>query len=441
MATVGKAERIELRRFDTPQMRAFHMTWIAFFLSFFAWFSVAPLMPVLRHELGLSKQQVGNSMIAAVAITIFARVLIGWLCDRIGPRKAYAGLLVLSSVPMVALALASSYTGFLWARLMLGAIGASFVITSYHTSVMFAPNVVGTASATAAGWGNLGGGATQLVMPLLMSGFVALGFAQSVSWRMALLVPAALLPLAGIAYYRLTQDTPAGNFSSLPDRDKNAGKGLSGLAEAARDPRVWALSAMYAGSFGVELTTFNVASLYFTDYFGVGLTMAGLLAGLHGFTNVFARTLGGLAGDRAGMRWGMSARMQLLGGLLLTQGVCLVAFSRMTALGPACVWFVLFSVLVAMSAGATFSAVPFVNSRALGAVAGLVGAGGNIGAVLAGFLFRDNGIKMPTAMLYMGVSVIAISGTALVVRFHRETATSSEPETWLPGQREEAPAE
>ena len=58
---------------------------------------------------------------------------------------------------------------FLFFRLLIGAIGASFVVTQYHTSVMFAPNVVGTANAASAGWGNSGGGVTQSVMPWVLA--------------------------------------------------------------------------------------------------------------------------------------------------------------------------------------------------------------------------------------------------------------------------------
>ena len=93
------------------------------------------------------------------------------LCDRIGPRRAYTWLLILGSLPVMGVGLAHDYTTFLLFRLAIGAIGASFVITQYHTSVMFAPNIVGTANAAAAGWGNLGGGVTQMVMPLLFAGF------------------------------------------------------------------------------------------------------------------------------------------------------------------------------------------------------------------------------------------------------------------------------
>src|SRR5436309_3519486 len=49
-----KAESIRLFSLGTPQMRAFHMTWIAFFLCFFAWFGIAPLMPIVRKELALT---------------------------------------------------------------------------------------------------------------------------------------------------------------------------------------------------------------------------------------------------------------------------------------------------------------------------------------------------------------------------------------------------
>src|SRR5262249_42731272 len=146
----NKATRLSLGDFSSTPMRAFHMTWMAFFLCFFGWFGLAPLMPVVRDELNLTKEQVGNSAIAAVAITILARLLIGWLCDRIGPRKTYTALLIFGSIPVMAVGFAHDYTSFLAFRLAIGAIGASFVITQYHTSVMFAPNVVGTANATAA---------------------------------------------------------------------------------------------------------------------------------------------------------------------------------------------------------------------------------------------------------------------------------------------------
>ena len=96
MDAEGKATRIDLFSFRSPQMRTFHVTWVAFFLCFFAWFGIAPLMKVVREELGLTKEQIGNTIIASVAITVLARLFIGWLCDRVGPRLAYSWLLILA---------------------------------------------------------------------------------------------------------------------------------------------------------------------------------------------------------------------------------------------------------------------------------------------------------------------------------------------------------
>ena len=169
MHTNGKATRIELFNFHSPQMRAFHMSWIAFFLCFFAWFGIAPLMTVVRLEMNLTKSQIGWCVIGSVAITVLARLFVGWLCDRIGPRRAYSGLLLIGSLPVMGIALANDFQTFLLFRVLIGAIGASFVITQYHTSQMFAGNCVGTANATTAGWGNLGGGVTQFVMPLVFA--------------------------------------------------------------------------------------------------------------------------------------------------------------------------------------------------------------------------------------------------------------------------------
>ena len=100
------------------QIRTFHMTWFAFFACFFAWFGIAPLMSVVRDELALSHEQVGWAIIGSVSMTIFARLFIGWLVDRIGPRKSYTWLLILGSLPVMGIGLAHSFETFLLFRVL-----------------------------------------------------------------------------------------------------------------------------------------------------------------------------------------------------------------------------------------------------------------------------------------------------------------------------------
>ena len=105
------------------QMRTFHITWFTFFVCFFGWFGLAPLMPTIRQDLGLTKGQVGNTIIAAVSATIIARLVIGKLCDSWGPRKTYTALLIIGAFPVMLVGLAHSYTTFLLFRLAIGIIG------------------------------------------------------------------------------------------------------------------------------------------------------------------------------------------------------------------------------------------------------------------------------------------------------------------------------
>ncbi len=423
MEILNKATRIQLLDFKSPQMRAFHVTWFAFFLCFFGWFGIAPLMAVVRDDLHLTKTQIGNTIIASVAITILFRLIIGRLCDRIGPRLAYTWLLILGSLPVMGIGLSNSYETFLLFRLAIGAIGASFVITQYHTSVMFAPNCVGTANATTAGWGNLGGGVTQMVMPLIFVAFLSLGIDKSLSWRLSMVVPGVLLFLTGIGYYFLTQDAPNGNFKELREKGElpPANDGQHGsFMLAARDYRVWALFVVYAACFGVELTINNIAALYYYDRFSLDLETAGLIASLFGLMNIFARTLGGVYSDRFAAKFGLKGRVSFLFAVLLLEGLALIVFSQMSILFAAVTSMIVFSLFVQMSEGATYGVVPFVNKKALGSVAGIVGAGGNAGAVAAGFLFRAEGLSTQQGLMYLGILVLIASGFALLVRFSPE---------------------
>lgn len=415
MEIKNKATKIELFNFSTRPMRAFHMSWFAFFLCFFAWFGIAPLMAIVRDELSLTKAQIGNTIIASVSITIVARLFIGWLCDKIGPRLSYTWLLLLGSIPVMGIGFAQSYETFLLFRLGIGAIGASFVITQFHTSVMFAPNVVGTANATSAGWGNLGGGVTQMVMPLVFAAFIAFGLTNFWSWRMSMVVAGAVCAITGVAYYYLTTDLPDGNYKDLgisAARQKVEG---GGFLDACKDKRSWFLFFVYAASFGIELTINGMAALYYMDYFGLGIKTAGLVAGLFGLMNIFARTTGGIIGDKFGHKWGLKGRVRWLFIAVFIEGLALLLFSRMTILPYAIGVMVVFSLFVQMSEGATYSVVPFINKKALGSISGIVGAGGNMGAVAAGFMLKS--MDWRDALFYLGFMVLAFSFFALMVRF------------------------
>lgn len=404
------------------QIRTFHMTWFAFFSCFFAWFGIAPLMIIVREELELTKSQVGWAIIASVAVTVFARFFIGWLCDRIGPRLAYTWLLILGAFPVAGIGLANSFESFLFFRLLIGVIGASFVITQYHTTVMFAPNVVGTANATSAGWGNLGGGVTQLAMPLVFSMFVVgFGFTDAQGWRMSMVVVGCVIFVIGIAYFFLTQDAPDGNFKELrakgmmPEKKKVTGNYFHALA----DYRVWILFLIYGACFGIELTVNNVAAIYFYDYFDLSLVAAGAVAASFGLMNIFARTLGGIFGDNFGALWGLKGRSFWLFVVLLGEGCALMLFSQMQVLFLALPMLIIFSLFTQMAEGATYSVVPFINKKALGAVAGVVGAGGNAGAVAAGFLFKG-AMEWPDVFFVIGVTVACASVLAFFIRFSPE---------------------
>jgi NNP family nitrate/nitrite transporter-like MFS transporter len=419
----GRATRLQLLSFATIPMRTFHLAWMAFFICFFAWFALAPLMPVIRDDLGLTRDQIANINIAAVCVTIFVRLLIGPLCDRFGARLTYTWLLALGAIPVIGIGFAQTYEAFLFGRLCIGAIGASFVITQVHTSTMFAPNVVGTANATSAGWGNAGGGATQALMPLILAAIVSVGVEQAMGWRLAMFVPGVLMLVMAVLYYRLAKDTPFGNLNDpgvrLATGQAQRVKGMATFLAAARDYRVWLLFITYGACFGVELTIHNLAAIYYVDRFGLSVATAGFYVGCFGLLALFARALGGIVSDRLARRRGLDARVDLLFLLILAEGLGLLAFAQMGTAQSALITMLIFGVFTHMACGATYSLVPFVNRKALGGVAGIVGAGGNVGAVAAGFLVKGTSTTQQALMILGGV-VVASAICAVAVRFTAE---------------------
>lgn len=418
-----KATKLSLLNFSSAAMRAFHMSWLAFFVCFFAWFACAPLMPVIAGEFSLTKDQIANINIAAVAITILVRLIVGPLCDKYGPRKTYTALLVLGSIPVFGLASANSYESFLFFRLLIGAIGASFVITQYHTSIMFAPNVVGTANAASAGWGNAGGGATQALMPLLLAALVLFGVEQAMGWRIALIVPGLMMLIVGALYWKFTQDCPQGNFKELRAAGIQVGSekkgGMAILMHAARNYRVWILFGAYAACFGIEIFIHNIVAMYYVENFSFGLKEAGMTAGIFGLLALFARALGGIVSDKVAIKKGLDGRTKVLFAMILMEGLFLILFSQMNSAMLAIITMTVFALFTHMACGATYALVPFIDRDALGGVAGIIGAGGNVGAVAAGFLLKGM-LDIQTCLMALGGLVVIAASFVLMIRFSVE---------------------
>ena len=159
--------------------------------------------------------------------------------------------------------------------------------------------------------------------------------------------------------------------------------------------------------------------MYYVDRFGLDLKTAGLYVGTFGLLALFARALGGLVSDRIARTKGLDGRTATLFILILAEGLGLMTFAKMDTASTALLAMLVFGLFTHMACGATYALVPLINRKALGGVAGIIGAGGNVGAVAAGFLMK--GISDTERGLYvLGILVTISAVCAIAVRFSKE---------------------
>jgi NNP family nitrate/nitrite transporter-like MFS transporter len=397
-------------------MRAFHCAWWGFFIAFFIWFSIAPLLSEIRTTLDLTKEQIWTSSIVGVGGTIFMRFILGPLCDKIGPRLLMSLLLCFASVPTACTGLVNSSVGLSILRLFIGTAGGTFVMCQYWSSRMFTKQVVGTANALVGGWGNLGGGVTQLVMgsalfPLFKNIFD--GDAEK-AWRTVCVIPAVVAFASGVIIYFISDDSPKGNYGEMKKNGIMAEvSAAASFRSGACNINTWVLFVQYACCFGVELTMNNAAALYFTDKFDQSTESAAAIASIFGWMNLFARGAGGYCSDKASAKIGMRGRIIVQTVLLAVEGALVLVFANTGTLGGAIGVMVVFSLFVQAAEGSTYGIVPYVDPPSTGAIAGIVGAGGNTGAVCFGLGFRQ--LDYQQAFTLMGVVICASSFMSLFI--------------------------
>ncbi len=204
--------------FKDPRIRTLHYTWIAFFLTFFVWFNMAPLKTAMTNEFDfLSGKNFKALLLANVALTIPARIIVGTLIDKYGPRVIFSGLMVLSVIPGLFFAFGNDFTTLLISRLLLSSIGAGFVIGIKMIANWFPPKLVGRAEGFYAGWGNFGSAAAAGAIP-----FIGLTLLQGAEgWRYALAFSSILTAVYGVFYYFAVRDYPKGHEQKVDTKKES----------------------------------------------------------------------------------------------------------------------------------------------------------------------------------------------------------------------------
>ena len=214
--------------------RTLHLTWFAFFLTFVVWFNLAPLATTVKADLGLDLGQIRTVAICNVALTIPARVLIGMLLDKFGPRKTYSAILVFSVIPCLLFASAQDFNQLVVSRLLLSIVGAGFVIGIRMVAEWFPPKEICLAEGIYGGWGNFGSAFSALTLVALagflsFSGGFELPTGAILNWRGAIALTGIISAVYGVIYFFNVTDTPPGKAYQKPA--KSAGLEVTSMRD------------------------------------------------------------------------------------------------------------------------------------------------------------------------------------------------------------------
>ena len=293
-------------------MRAFHTSWFNFFAGFVSTFAAAPLGAYMKKSdsLNLTKADLTGGKIASVSGTIVLRAIMGPVMDVFGARKGMFVLMAVCTPGVIGMMFTTNAAGYIVCRCLIGFSLATFVCSQTWCAQMYSKSIIGVANATAAGWGNLGGGITNLTMPLFFLAFMsATGQDEDASWRLTYIIP-LICHIIAMAMSASSQDLPDGNYGELENSGvKQKSKGSAVLKIGLSNVNAWILTLTYGACFGVELTMNNIASGYFTQYHGLSPAVSGVFASCFGLMNVCMRSIGGILSDWSNQKYGMRGRL------------------------------------------------------------------------------------------------------------------------------------
>lgn len=449
--------------------RILHLTWVAFFITFIVWFNHAPLLLAIQSTFGLTEQQIKTLLILNVALTIPARIVVGMLVDSFGPRNVYSLLLIVTGFLCLFFSLATSFETLALARFLLGFVGAGFVIGIRMISEWFPARQMGLAEGIYKGLGNIGSAAAAISLPT-----IALLVGGDDGWRYATGLTGLIAFVYAFIYYFSVTDTPAGSTYFKPN--KSGGLEVTskkdfvlyllvnipmygalallawkvntlGLITATtmyvidavlvaifllqcrkiyslnqqlfskpvdklqqyKFKQVAILSLAYAVTFGSELAVVSMLPMFFQNTFAIPVALAGVFGACFAAVDIASCPSGGWISDKFG-------RKKSLVILLIGAAIGFFVMSSITKDWPiafAVGAMMCSSFFLGSAAGCVFAVVPLIRRSLTGQIAGIVGAYGNIGAVV--FLTVFSFVSTPVFFLTIAASIAVTAVAAMLL--------------------------
>ncbi len=464
----GNSAKLNIFSF-AGKTKILHLTWIAFFITFIVWFNHAPLLLAIQQSFGLTEQQIKTLLILNVALTIPARIVIGMLVDSFGPRNIYSLLLIITGFLCLFFSLATSFEALALARFLLGFVGAGFVIGIRMISEWFPARQMGLAEGIYKGLGNIGSAAAAVSLPT-----IALVAGGEDGWRYATGLTGFIAFIYAFIYFASVTDTPAGSTYFKPNKSgglevtskkdfilyllvnvpmygalallawKVNSLGLITTTtmyaidavlvaifllqcrkiyslnqqvfskpvdklQQYKFKQVAILSLAYAVTFGSELAVVSMLPMFFQNTFAVPVALAGVFGACFAGVDIASCPSGGWISDKFG-------RKKSLVVLLVGAAIGFFAMSMITSAWPialAVATMMCCSFFLGSAAGCVFAVVPLIRRSLTGQIAGIVGAYGNIGAVV--FLTVFSFVSTPAFFLTIAASIAVTAMAAMLL--------------------------
>jgi MFS transporter, NNP family, nitrate/nitrite transporter len=389
----------------TGQMRNLVLATLAFAMTFWAWNLIAPLGVRYTEQFGLTSGQKSLLVATPVLVGSLGRIVTGALADRFGGRLMFSLLCFASVPPVLLVVFAGNHASFallLVSAFFLGIAGTTFAVGIPFVTAWFEPARRGLAT----GIFGAGMGGTAL------SAFFTPRFVTWWGYTQTYLVVAAGVAVVGVLSWMMMADSPRWSANRDPVVPK--------LVAALRLPVTWAMSFLYAVTFGGFVAFATYLPTYLKDVYDFDLTQAGTRTAGFALAAVVARPIGGALADR------VHPRPVVLTSLAGASVMAIVVSTKPAPELAAGLTFVVMAFLLGIGMGGVFA---WVARRApadrVGSVAGVVGAAGGLGGffppLVMGASYNEAGHSYTTGLVLLCITA-AVALVFVLLRLPRERA-------------------